>query len=91
MQYFLEISHLRNQVYLQGLQGDKFDPHECYFFDPTEFLDEELRQQLNEKIKDSVRVYYWKWFKGQKELDDMKKRVGELECIVLNSGPGGGS
>lgn len=52
--YFLEITHLRNQVYLQGLNPEEFDPHECYYFDPCDSLEEELREMLNQKIKDSV-------------------------------------
>ncbi|CAE8646213.1 unnamed protein product, partial [Polarella glacialis] len=56
--YFLEITHLRNQLYIKGQDGQEFEAVEAYFFDPTEFLEEELRQQLNDKITLSVKVYH---------------------------------
>ena len=52
--YFLELTHLRSQVYAMEdakEQNKKFNPNETYYFDPTDFLEEELRQMLNEKIK----------------------------------------
>ncbi|CAJ1441353.1 unnamed protein product [Effrenium voratum] len=38
--YFLEITHLRNQLYMSQSDED-FEPVEAYFFDPTEYLEEE--------------------------------------------------
>jgi len=70
--YFLEITHLRNQVYIQKKEGDNFEPVEAYFFDPSEHLEEGLRQQLNDKITWSVRRYH-------DELCELKKRCAQLE------------
>lgn len=44
-----------NQLYIKHHSDDEdFEPVEAYFFDPTEYLEEELRQQLNDKITLSV-------------------------------------
>ncbi|CAD7926654.1 unnamed protein product, partial [Amoebophrya sp. A25] len=80
--YFLEITHLRNQVYLQGLNPDEFDPHECYFFDPLDSLEEELREMLNQKIKDSVRVYYGKWRKAEDKLQRLQDQLDALRANI---------
>ncbi|CAJ1344615.1 unnamed protein product, partial [Effrenium voratum] len=69
--YFLEITHLRNQLYMSQSDED-FEPVEAYFFDPTEYLEEELRQQLNDKITLSVKVY-------KDRLTEMARKLADLE------------
>mmetsp|Transcript_67715 Transcript_67715/g.124886 ORF Transcript_67715/g.124886 Transcript_67715/m.124886 type:complete len:507 (+) Transcript_67715:125-1645(+) len=73
--YFLEITHLRNQVYIKGKEGDKFEAVEAYFFDPTEFLEEELRTQLNDKINLSVKVYAEKLKEMQRLCEDLQMKL----------------
>lgn len=73
--YFLEITHLRNQVYIKYRQGEKFEATEAYFFDPTEFLEEELRMQLNDKISLSCKVYHEKLQEMQRKVEDLEMRL----------------
>lgn len=73
--YFLEISHLRNQVYIKGIEGENFEPVEAYFFDPTDHLEEELRLQLNEKITMSVRLYHDKLMTAQRRIEDLEMQL----------------
>jgi len=78
--YFLEITHLRNQVYIKSKEPEgKFVPVEAYFFDPTEYLEEELRQQLNDKISLSVKVY-------QDKLTELTRRCEDLEMKLESAG-----
>lgn len=73
--YFLEITHLRNQVYIKAREGEKFEAVEAYFFDPTEFLEEELRTQLNDKINLSVKVYADKLRELQRINEDLEMKL----------------
>ena len=41
----------------------------------TEDQEEEIKTVLNEKIKDSVRLYYGKWHRAEKGCDEFKHRV----------------
>eukprot|EP00427_Karlodinium_veneficum_P002094 CAMPEP_0169152880 /NCGR_PEP_ID=MMETSP1015-20121227/51770_1 /TAXON_ID=342587 /ORGANISM="Karlodinium micrum, Strain CCMP2283" /LENGTH=1298 /DNA_ID=CAMNT_0009222745 /DNA_START=52 /DNA_END=3946 /DNA_ORIENTATION=+ len=77
--YFQEITHLRNQVYRQGIEGDKFEPEEVYYFDPSEYLEEELREQLNDKIDMSVKGYHIK-------LQEARRRIEDLEMQLETAG-----
>merc|ERR1719162_1897234 len=77
--YFLEITHLRNQVYIQGVEGEKFAPVEAYFFDPSDYLEEELRMQLNDKITLSVNVYH-------KKVRDLTREVEDLQMQLETAG-----
>lgn len=73
--YFLEIQHLRNQVYIKHAEGENFEPVEAYFFDPTEFLEEELRLQLNDKITLSVKGYHEKLQEAQRLIEDLEMQL----------------
>merc|ERR1719162_1350923 len=73
--YFLEITHLRNQVYIKSTEGENFEPVEAYFFDPTDFLEEELRAQLNDKITLSVKGYHEKLQEAQRLIEDLEMQL----------------
>jgi len=80
--YFLEITHLRNQLYIEHQEGDEnFEPVEAYFFDPTEYLEEELRQQLNDKITLSVKVYSDKLRICQRRIADLELQLETVEAL----------
>eukprot|EP00439_Symbiodinium_sp_Y106_P015427 s8175_g2.t1 len=82
--YFLEITHLRNQLYIKHQEGDEnFEPVEAYFFDPTEYLEEdgELRQQLNDKITLSVKVYSDKLRICQRRIADLELQLETVEAL----------
>eukprot|EP00929_Paragymnodinium_shiwhaense_P122603 TRINITY_DN9548_c0_g1_i1.p1 TRINITY_DN9548_c0_g1~~TRINITY_DN9548_c0_g1_i1.p1 ORF type:complete len:1246 (-),score=397.08 TRINITY_DN9548_c0_g1_i1:21-3758(-) len=70
--YFLEITHLRNQVYLMRGREATFEPVEAYFFDPCDSLEENLREQLNGKITQSLTV-------KERQLQKAKQIIEELE------------
>mmetsp|Transcript_118170 Transcript_118170/g.335196 ORF Transcript_118170/g.335196 Transcript_118170/m.335196 type:complete len:575 (-) Transcript_118170:277-2001(-) len=73
--YFQELAHLRGQLYAPtGGGGDPRPPEasEAYFFDPTEFMEEDVRAQLNDKIQLSVKVYH-------EQLTRLKRRCEDLE------------
>ncbi|CAE8652757.1 unnamed protein product, partial [Polarella glacialis] len=80
--YFLEITHLRNQLYIKGQDGQEFEAVEAYFFDPTEFLEEELRQQLNDKITLSVKVYHDQLVDARRGLADLSLRLETAEALA---------
>ncbi|CAK9041514.1 unnamed protein product [Durusdinium trenchii] len=80
--YFLEITHLRNQLYIKNQSDDEnFEPVEAYFFDPTEYLEEELRQQLNDKITLSVKVYKEKLNAKCREVADLELQLETLQAL----------
>ncbi|CAL1131348.1 unnamed protein product [Cladocopium goreaui] len=80
--YFLEITHLRNQLYIKSQSDDEnFEPVEAYFFDPTEYLEEELRQQLNDKITLSVKVYKERLNEKCREIADLQLQLETLEAL----------
>jgi len=80
--YFLEITHLRNQLYIKSQSDDEnFEPVEAYFFDPTEYLEEELRQQLNDKITLSVKVYRERLNEKCRELADLQLELETLQAL----------
>jgi len=70
--YYMEITHLRHQVYIQRTQGENFEPVEAYYFDPADHLEENLRKQLNDNITSSVS-------QKDKHLRDAKKIIDALE------------
>eukprot|EP00931_Biecheleriopsis_adriatica_P061125 TRINITY_DN36743_c0_g1_i1.p1 TRINITY_DN36743_c0_g1~~TRINITY_DN36743_c0_g1_i1.p1 ORF type:complete len:1377 (-),score=272.43 TRINITY_DN36743_c0_g1_i1:56-4186(-) len=84
--YFLEITHLRNQLYIKSQEGDKFEAVEAYFFDPTEFLEEELRLLMNEKIKLSVKVYHDKVVTLKRRIADLELRLETAEALSDSRG-----
>lgn len=79
--YFLEITHLRNQLYISDQKGSDFKAVEAYFFDPTDFLEEELRQQLNEKIKLSIKVYHDRLVEMQIKVEDLEMKLASAEAM----------
>eukprot|EP00930_Biecheleria_cincta_P058981 TRINITY_DN44757_c0_g1_i1.p1 TRINITY_DN44757_c0_g1~~TRINITY_DN44757_c0_g1_i1.p1 ORF type:complete len:1324 (+),score=265.28 TRINITY_DN44757_c0_g1_i1:51-3974(+) len=84
--YFKEITHLRNQLYIQSQEGEDFEPVEAYFFDPTEFLEEELRQQLNDKITLSVKVYHEKLVALKRLVSDLELRLETAQALNNSRG-----
>jgi hypothetical protein len=70
--YYLEVTHLRNQIHLKQKMGDEFEPLEAYFFEPTEYLEEDLRSQLDDKIKSSLDV-------KERHLREAKRIIELLE------------
>lgn len=84
--YFKEITHLRNQLYIQSQEGEDFEPVEAYFFDPTEFLEEELRLQLNDKITLSVKVYHEKLVALKRLVSDLELRLETAEALNNSRG-----
>eukprot|EP00929_Paragymnodinium_shiwhaense_P111963 TRINITY_DN80211_c0_g1_i1.p1 TRINITY_DN80211_c0_g1~~TRINITY_DN80211_c0_g1_i1.p1 ORF type:complete len:1181 (+),score=325.80 TRINITY_DN80211_c0_g1_i1:167-3709(+) len=81
--YSREINHLRAQVYLMSAEGAKFEPVEAYFFDPCEFLDEEFRAQLNDKITLSVQVYSRRLEQARKYIQELEDRVeASLDAVA---------
>eukprot|EP00440_Ansanella_granifera_P049050 gb/GFBE01053142.1/.p1 GENE.gb/GFBE01053142.1/~~gb/GFBE01053142.1/.p1 ORF type:complete len:1342 (+),score=311.07 gb/GFBE01053142.1/:1-4026(+) len=84
--YFLEITHLRNQVYIKSQEGDNFEAVEAYFFDPTEFLEEELRLQLNDKIRLSVKVYHERVVALKRRVSDLELRLETAEALNNSRG-----
>jgi len=81
--YFLEITHLRNQVYRKFLEGEEFEPIEAYFFDPTEYLEEDLRMMLNDKIKMSCRTYHRRVMELKRHCEDLEL---QLETALQRTG-----
>ncbi|KAF4655770.1 hypothetical protein FOL47_009282 [Perkinsus chesapeaki] len=83
--YYRELTHLRNQIYLKqqrqlrGHEETDDDVYEAYYFDPTEFLEEDLRMLLNDKIKMSVEL----WVRRFNNLKDLN---AELESIIARDG-----
>lgn len=78
--YYLEITHLRSQLYIREEKGpEHFQANEVYFFDPSEFLDEDLRRMLNDKIALSVKELCTK-------MAELKARNEELEMKLASGG-----
>ncbi|KAF4753120.1 hypothetical protein FOZ63_024910 [Perkinsus olseni] len=83
--YYRELTHLRNQIYLKrqrqsrGHEDTEDDVYEAYYFDPTDFIEEELRELLNDKIKLSVEF----WMTRFNKLKDIN---AELESIIARDG-----
>lgn len=73
--YYQEITHLRNQVYRKGIEGEKFEPEEVYYFDPSEYLEEDLREQLNDKIDMSVKGYHVKLLEARRRIEDLEMEL----------------
>eukprot|EP00913_Durusdinium_trenchii_P004672 g4337.t1 len=65
--YFLEITHLRNQLYIKNQSDDEnFEP---------------LRQQLNDKITLSVKVYKEKLNAKCREVADLELQLETLQAL----------
>eukprot|EP00929_Paragymnodinium_shiwhaense_P074690 TRINITY_DN38231_c0_g5_i1.p1 TRINITY_DN38231_c0_g5~~TRINITY_DN38231_c0_g5_i1.p1 ORF type:complete len:1194 (+),score=292.08 TRINITY_DN38231_c0_g5_i1:125-3706(+) len=76
--YFKEITHLRNQVYTKARDLEKYVPVEAYWFDPSDYLDEDLRLMLNEKIRLSVKMYHDRLLEMKRRLEDAEARLEQI-------------
>eukprot|EP00397_Hematodinium_sp_SG-2012_P002438 GEMP01002444.1.p1 GENE.GEMP01002444.1~~GEMP01002444.1.p1 ORF type:complete len:1216 (+),score=378.72 GEMP01002444.1:199-3846(+) len=73
--YYRELTHLRSQLYFTQQDGS-YEVIEAQYFDPCEFLEESLREQLNSKIRDSVHFYYEKNRKANMRIEELEAAKG---------------
>jgi len=76
--YYLELTHLRNQLYFRDQEGEGYEVIHAQYFDITDYIEEELREQLNTKIRDSVFEYHEKLKKLQALYDEMARELKKM-------------
>ncbi len=75
-------------MYGKETEGENFEVTEAYWFDPSDYLDEELREMLNNKIKLSVKLWFDKYVSINKECEELKTKLQllELEASQIAAG-----